>query len=136
MNLEELFGLALAPSQPVQQSTGNPAQKRLEEARNKLKLEYTEVTKSVVDPSESEPPRLTARQRAKYSKLTPAEDILTAVASNPWARLTLSEQYLSQPDRPSVEPFYAQLEEIRRIQAQFSLLARSSHAQVDSQARR
>ena len=136
MNRAELFGLALASSQPVQQLELTPAQQKLEEARKKLRLEHTEATKSVVDPSATKFPRLTARQRAKYPKLTLTKDILTAVAESPWARLSSSEQYLSQVDRHSVEPFYAQLEEIRLIQAQFSLLARCSHAQVDPQARR
>lgn len=89
----------------------------------------------MVDPSATKTPRLTARQRAKYPKLTATDDILAIVAANRWASLTSSDQYLLQPDRPE-EPFYAQLEEIRRIQAQFNLLARCSHAQVDSQARR
>lgn len=112
------------------------AQKKLDEARTKLKLEHTEAARAVVDPSAEKPPRLTARQRAKYAKLTATDDILAAAAANRWASLTSSDQYLMQPDRPSEEPFYAQLEEIRRIHDQFSLLARCSHAQVDSQARR
>lgn len=127
------------PTSSHQQST-NPAaptaaQKKLGEARTKLKLEHSEAARSVVDPSATKTPRLTARQRAKYPKLTATDDILAIVAANRWASLTSSDQYLLQPDRPE-EPFYAQLEEIRRIQAQFNLLARCSHAQVDSQARR
>ena len=113
------------------------SQIKLREARKQLKIEEPEATKAVVDPSpETKPPRLTARQRAKHPKLVAAEDILTVVVKSPWERLSSSEQYLLQPDHPSVEPFYAQLEEIRRIQAQFSLLASSSNAQVDPQARR
>lgn len=112
------------------------SQIKLREARRQLKIQEPEATKAVVDPSETKPPRLTARQRAKHPKLVATEDILTIVVKSPWERLSSSEQYLLKPDHPSVEPFYAQLEEIRRIQAQFSLLASSSNAQVDPQARR
>lgn len=105
----------------IQIKEQHDSQKTLREARIKLKLEHAEDTKSVVDPSETKPPRLTARQRAKYPKLIATEDPVTAVAKDtPWTRLSSSEQYLLQPDHPSVEPFYAQLEEIRRVQAQFS----------------
>ena len=118
------------------------AQNLLSEARRKLKLEHTAATRSVVDPPKEKPPRLTARQRAKYPKLTPTYDILTEapkhdiLTQDPFKCLTSSQQYLLQPDPPSVEPFYAQLEEIDRIRAQFRLQTRASHAQVDSQARR
>ena len=129
------------PITPLHQQSTTPvpqtaAQKKLEEARAKLKLEHTEAARAVVDPSSTKPARLTARQRAKYPKLIATDDILATVAANQWASLTSSDQYLLQPDRPWEEPFYAQLEEIRRIQAQFDLLARCSHAQVNSQARR
>ena len=118
------------------------AQNLLSEARKKLKLEHTTARRSVVDPTVEKPPRLTARQRAKYPKLTPTYDILSEIHSqeiltkDPFDNLTSSQQYLLQPDPPSVEPFHAQLEEIDRILAQFKLLARTSHAQVDSQTRR
>lgn len=137
MNRTELRELALAPSeQQIISQTQSEAQKELAEARSKLKLEHPEATKAVVDPSVGKPQRLTARQRAKYPKLTATDDILTAVANEHWATLTSSEQYLLRPINPSEEPFYAQLEEIRRVQAQFTLLARCFHAEVDSQARR
>ena len=115
------------------------SQRKLSEARAQLKLEQPEATKSVKDPSGTKPSRLTARQRARHPKLIATEDILSAVVESPscaWTRLSSSEQYLQRLDHPSVEPFYAQLEEIRRIQAQFRRLASSSHAQVDPQARR
>ena len=118
------------------------AQNLLSEARRKLKLEHTEATRSVVDPTAEKPPRLTARQRARYPKLTPTYDILSEIpkhdtlTKDAFKSLTSSQQYLLQLDPPSVEPFYAQLEEIDRIRAQFKLLARKSHAQVNSQARR
>lgn len=112
------------------------SQIKLREARRQLIVEEPEATKAVVDPSETKPQRLTARQRAKHPKLVATEDILTIVVKSPWERLSSSEKYLLQPDHPSVEPFYAQLEEIRRIKAQFSLQASSSNAQVDPQARR
>ena len=130
--MEGLPGLASASSS----QSKTPAQKKLDQARAKLKLEHAEAARAVVDPSAAKPPRLTARQRAKYPKLTATDDILTAIAADRWASLTSSDQYLLQPDRPSEEPFYAQLEEIRRIHTQFSLLTRCSNAQVDSQARR
>ena len=141
MNSTRLPGLALSQ---LQHSSNTPeqiaaAQQKLVEARQKLKLDHTEAAKAVVDPSATRPPLLTARQRAKYPKLTPANDILTLVtpvATDPWARLSSSEQYLLQPGPPSVEPFYAQLEEIRRVQAQFHLLASLSNAQINPQARR
>ena len=134
--MEGIPGLASASSQSQPpQVTKTPAQKKLDQARARLKLEHAEATRAVVDPSGAKPPRLTARQRAKYPKLTATDDILTAIAADRWASLTSSDQYLLQPDRPE-EPFYAQLEEIRRIHAQFSLIARCSNAQVDSQARR
>ena len=118
---------------PVPKTTPRTAsQKVLEEARAKLILEHSEAARTVVDPSAIKPPRLTGRQRAKYAKLTPADDILTTIAEERWASLTSSEQYLLQPELPSAEPFYAQLEEIRRIQAQFSLLARCANAQNHS----
>ena len=131
----ELPTRASSHPQP-QQTTKTPSQVLLQEARAKLKLEHSEETRAVIDPSEPKPPRLTARQRAKYPKLTPAEDILTTVRESRWASLSSSEQYLRQPYRFFVEPFYTQLEEIDRVRAQFNLLARCSHAQVDSQARR
>ncbi len=132
---------ALADSQPQQDSKIQDqlaAQQKLIEAREKLKVEHTEAAKTVVDPP-AEKPRLTARQRAKYPKLTPAEDILAAivtVATDPWARLSTSEQYMLQPDPPSVEPFYAQLEKIRNIKAQFEQLSRLQDAQINPPARR
>lgn len=107
----------------------------LAEARTRLKAKHPEEARAVVDPSTGKPPRLTGRQRAKYAKLTPTDDILILPIS-PSTKLTASEQYVQQPDPPSAEPFYAQFEEIDRIKAQFSLLARCSHAEVDSQARR
>ena len=115
------------------------AQNLLSEARNKLKLEHTKARRSVIDPTVEKPPRLTARQRAKYPKLTPTYDILSEIhkhdilTKDPFNSLTSSQQYLLQPDPPSVEPFHAQLEEIDRILAQYKLLARNSHAQIDSQ---
>lgn len=133
--MENIHGSASASPQQ-KQITKPLAQKNLEQARAKLKLEHAEAARAVVDPSGTKPPRLTARQRAKYPKLTATDDILTAIAADRWASLTSSDQYLLQPDRPFEEPFYAQLEEIRNIHAQFSLLARCSNAQVDSQARR
>lgn len=142
MSSSKLTRLAFASSQPSQAQPDTKttsqleAQTSLSEARTKLKLEHAEETKAVVDPGATKPPRLTARQRAKYPKLTPAEDIISAVAPRRWAYAASSEQYLRYSEHPSVEPFYAQLEEIRRIKAQFSLLARCSHAQVDPQARR
>ena len=130
--------IGLVSSQQQHQNTKTPAQlagqKLLDEARTKLKLEHAEATRAVVDPSATKPQRLTARRRAEYPKLTATDNILTAVAADRWAILTSSDQYLLKPDRLLEEPFYAQLEEIRRIHAQFSLLARCSHAQVDSQA--
>ena len=120
----------------IQKKEQLESQIKLREARRQLKIEEPEATRAVVDPSETKPPRLTARQRAKHPKLVATEDILNVDVESPWARLSSSEQYLLQADHPSVEPFYAQLEEIRRIQAQFSLLASSSNAQVDPQARR
>ncbi|CAD6580698.1 MAG: hypothetical protein ASARMPREDX12_000239 [Alectoria sarmentosa] len=112
--MEGIPGLASASSQSQPpQVTKTPAQKKLDQARARLKLEHAEATRAVVDPSGAKPPRLTARQRAKYPKLTATDDILTAIAADRWASLTSSDQYLLQPDRPE-EPFYAQLEEIRR----------------------
>lgn len=113
----------------------NP-QNILSEARKKLKSEHAEATRAVVDPSAEKPPRLTGRQRAKHLKLTPTDDILATVAKTPFEKLTSSQQYLLKPSSFIVEPFYAQLEEIRRIEAQFRLQARSSHAKVNPQARR
>ena len=139
MNSTELP--ALADSQPQHDSKTQDqlaAQQKLIEARDKLKLEHTEAAKTVVDPSVEKPPRLTARQRAKYPKLEAADDILAAtiaVATDPWLRLSSSEQYMLQPDPPSVEPFYAQLEEIRNVKAQFERLNHLQHAQINSPAR-
>ncbi len=120
------------------------SQNLLSEARRKLKLQHTEATQSVVDPSGGKPPRLTGRQRAKYPKLTATYDILqnpprhhrADTTKDVFASLTSSEQYLLQPDPPGVEPFYAQLEEVDRILAQFGLQTHSSHAQVNPQTRR
>ena len=113
----------------------NP-QNLLSEARKRLKAEHTEATQSVQDPSAEKAPRLTGRQRAKYPKFIATDDILTAVAKDPFAKLTSSQQYLLQPDPPGIEPFYAQLEEINRIHAQFKQLAQRSHAEINPQARR
>lgn len=140
MNSTELP--AQADSQPQHDSKIQDqlaAQQKLIEAREKLKLQHTEAAKTVVDPPAENPPRLTARQRAKHPKLTAAEDILATiipVATDPWARLSSSEQYMLQPDPPSVEPFYAQLEEIRNIKAQFERLSRLQDAQINPPARR
>lgn len=111
------------------------AQSLLSEARKNLKHNHAEATHAVVDPTPKNS-RLTARQRARYPKFTANDDILTTVGKSPFASLDSSEQYLLQPEHPSVEPFYAQFEEIRGVKAQFSLQARSSHAQVNPQARR
>lgn len=138
-NLSQTVSAFLQPSQaqPDTKTTSQLAAKTsLSEARSKLKLEHAEEAKGVVDPEATKPPRLTARQRAKYAKLTPAEDILTAISAHRWVYATTSEAYLRYPEYPLEEPFYPQLEEIRRIEAQFSLLARCSHAQVNPQARR
>ena len=110
------------------------AQNQLSEARNKLKSEHPEATQAVVDPSAENPPRLTGRQRAKYPKLTASEDILAAVELAPKA--TSSQKHLLRTNQVVIEPFYAQLEEIRRVQAQLSKVGRPSHAQVHPQARR
>ena len=126
---------ALASRKPQQPTAHVEAQNLLDKARTRLVIEHTEETKAVVDPSTTKPPRLTARQRAKYSKLEPSCDILTAVAKKCWDNLSSSDQYLLQPERPWEEPFYKQLEEIRLIDARLSQIARCAHAQVDSQAR-
>ena len=112
----------------------NP-QTLLSEARKKLKSEHAEATRAVVDPSAEKPPRFTGRQRAKHLKLTPTDDILATAAKTPFEKLA-SSQHLLKPSSFIVEPFYAQLEEIRRIEAQFRLQARSSHVKVNPQARR
>ena len=111
----------------------NP-QHQLSEARKKLKSEHPEATQAVVDPSAEKPPRLTGRQRAKYPKLTGSEDLLTAV--EPDRKATSSQENSLQTNPVIIEPFYAQLEEIRRVQAQFSTVGRPSYAQVHLQARR
>ena len=110
------------------------AQNQLSEARKKLKSEHPEATQAVVDPSTEKPPRLTGRQRANYPKLTASEDILAAVEPAPKA--TSSQEHLLRTNRVVIEPFYAQLEEIRRVQAQLSKVGRPSYAQVHPQARR
>ena len=104
------------------------AQNSLSEARRKLKAEYTEVTQAVVDPSAEKPTFLTGRHRAKYVKLTAADNILSRVAKDPFTSLNSSQQYMLQPDLPSLEPFNAQLEVIARIRAEFGLKTHSSHA--------
>ena len=110
------------------------AQTQLSEARKKLKSEHPEATQAVVDPSAEKPPRLTGRQRAKYPKLTASEDILAAVEPAPKA--TSSQENLLRTNKVVIEPFYAQLEEIRRVQAHLSKVGRPSYAQVHPQARR
>ena len=110
------------------------AQNQLSEARKKLKSEHPEATQAVVDPSAEKPPRLTGRQRAKYPKLTASEDIIAAVEPAP--KTTSSQEHLLQTNQVVIEPFYAQLEEIRRVQAQLSKVGRPSYAQVHPQARR
>ena len=110
------------------------AQNQLSEARKKLKSEHPEATQAVVDPSAEKPPRLTGRQRAKYPKLTASEDIIAAVEPAPKA--TSSQEDLLRRNQVVIEPFYAQLEEIRRVQAQLSKVGRPSYAQVHPQARR
>ena len=124
--------VAPASSQPDQITT-TPQQKVLQEARAKLKLEHAKKTQAVVDPSEETSPRVTGRQEAKAPKLHPAADIPTASTKTPWAKLSSSEQYLRQPEHPSVVPFYSQFEEVDRVRA---LLGQKPHAQVDSQASR
>ena len=98
------------------------AQYQLSKAREKLKSEHPEATQAVVDPSAGKPPRLTGRQRAKYPKLTASEDILTAVEPTPKA--TSSQEHSLRTSPIVIEPFYAQLEEIRRVQAQLSKVGR------------
>ena len=110
------------------------AQNQLSEARKKLKSEHPETTQAVVDPSAEKPPRLTGRQRAQYPKLIGSEDILTTVEPAPKATSTQDQLLPTNP--VIVEPFYAQLEEIRRVQAQLSKVGRPSYAQVHPQARR
>ena len=110
------------------------AQNQLSEARKKLKSEHPEATQAVVDPSAEKPPRLTGRQRARYPKLTASEDILAAV--EPATKVTNSQEHCLQTNQVIIEPFYAQLEEIRRVQAQLSKVGRPSYAQVHPQARR
>ena len=110
------------------------AQNQLSEARKKLKSEHPEATQAVVDPSAENPPRLTGRQRARYPKLTASEDILAAV--EPATKVTNSQEHFLQTNQVIIEPFYAQLEEIRRVQAQLSKVGRPSYAQVHPQARR
>ena len=123
-------------SQTVKANKNKSPQNLLSEARKKLKSEHAEATRAVVDPSAEKPPRLTGRQRAKHLKLLPTDDILATVAKTPFEKLTSSQQYLLKPSSFIVEPFYAQLEEIRRVEAQSKLLARFSHAKVNPQARR
>ena len=110
------------------------AQTQLSEARKKLKSEHPEATQAVVDPSAEKPPRLTGQQRAKYPKLTASEDILAA--GEPAPKATSSQEHLLRTNQVVIEPFYAQLEEIRRVQAQLSKVGRPSYAQVHPQARR
>lgn len=121
----------------VENNTNNKninAQQQLSEARKRLKSEHPEATKAVVDPSAEKSPRLTGRQRAKYPKLTAGEDLLSAVEPAPKA--TSSQEHSLRTNPIIVEPFYAQLEEIRRVQAQLSKVGRPSYAQVHLQARR
>ena len=110
------------------------AQNQLSEARKRLKSEHPEATQAVVDPSAAKSPRLTGRQRAKYPTLTGSEDILTAVKPAPKA--TSTQEHSLQTNAIIIEPFYAQLEEIGRVQAQLSEVGRPSYAQVHTQARR
>ena len=110
------------------------AQDQLSEARKRLKSEHPEATQAVVDPSAAKSPRLTGRQRAKHPKFIRSEDILTAVEPAPKA--TSTQEHSLQTNSIIIEPFYAQLEEIRRVQAQLSKVGRPSYAQVHTQARR
>lgn len=121
-------------SQNLNENKNIKAQHQLSEARKKLKAEHPEATQAVVDPSTSKPPRLTGQQRAKYPKLTKSEDILTAVEPAPEA--TSTQEQLLRTNPIIIEPFYAQLEEIRRVQAQLSEVGRPSYAQVHTQAHR
>lgn len=132
--MEHSKGLVALLHQTDQTPIKINAQNRLSAARRKLVSKHTEATRAVVDPSAGKPPLLTGPQRAKYPKLTVTDNILTA--KEPCPNLTSPQQHLLRTNLVLIEPFYAQLEEVRLIQAQFSLLARSTHAQVHPQARR
>lgn len=132
--MEHSKGSVSLPPQTDQTSIKINAQNRLSAARKKLVSKHTEATRAVVDPSAGKAPLLTGQQRAKYLELTATDDIL--IAKEPCPNLTSLQQHLLRTNCVSIEPFYAQLEEIRLIHAQFSLLARSTHAQVHPQARR
>ena len=123
----------LAP-QKITDNKNINAQEKLSEARRKLKSEHPKLTQAVVDPSSDKPPRLTGQQRAKYPKLTKSDDILTAV--EPASKATSTQEHSLRTNPIIIEPFYAQLEEVRRVQAQLSKVGRPSHAQVHTQAHR
>ena len=120
--------------QKINDNKNIKAQEQLSEARRKLKSKHPEATKAVVDPSSDKHPRLTGRQRAKYPKLTASEDILTAV--EPVPKATSIQEHSLRTNPIIIEPFYAQLDEIRRVQAQLSKVGGPSYAQVHTQAHR